>query len=239
MDDFKNVSDRYRQQMLDLYNRTPKEDYNVNPVSDMPSNIPNAPVEPIPPTPTTIQQPTPMDDCPNDNEDNIPIEEKYPPPTLPPFIYQDTNPPTQTEVLPTPTIEDNSPPEFGYLRVVTTSAEGTIPLWDVSVIVSKTVGDHEEILYTLLTNESGETDTIELEAPNASLSRQPSNGMVKPYAEYNVSAYLHGYFQVVNSKVPIFAGITSIQRVNMIPLPSYTDERKIVTITIPESEPNL
>ncbi len=208
MSDFKNMSDKYRQQMLDLYNKNPKD------------------IPVIPNTPNTIQEPTPIDsDC---NDYDKPIEEKYPEPILPPFIYEDTKPQPQEPLT-----------QFGYLKVIATSAEGTIPLDDVSVIVSKTIDDHDEIFYTLLTDASGETTVVELPTPNKSLSESPNTTNTKPFAEYNISTYLHGYFQVTNTKVPIFSGVTSIQRVNMIPLPSYTDERKVINITLQDTEPNL
>lgn len=218
MNDFKDVSDRYRQQMLDLYKRYPKP----SPQDD------NVPI--VPDTPTTLQEPTPID-CSNEDS-NTSIEDRYPEPILPPFIYQG-----QPDDSPN-TLPQDSPPQYGYLKVVATSAEGTIPLADVSVIVSQNVAQRHEILYTLLTDASGETPVVELPTPPKVLSESP-NDTVKPYAQYDVSTYLHGYFQVTNSRVPIFSGVTSIQRVNMVPLPSYTDERKTINLTIEESEPDL
>jgi hypothetical protein len=138
-----------------------------------------------------------------------------------------------------PNPQGDTSQQFGYLKVIATSAEGTIPLDNVSVIVSQVIGNQQDIFYTLLTNASGETTIVELPTPAKSLSEKPMDGSTKPYAEYNISTYLHGYFQVTNTKVPIFSGVTSIQRVNMIPLPSYTDERKVINLTLQDNEPNL
>ena len=89
-----------------------------------------------------------------------------------------------------------------------------------------------------VTNDNGETEIVKLPAPPKKLSESPNaDKNLKPYAQYKISAYLNGYYQIVNSTVPIFSGVTSIQRINMIPLPSYTTERKVINIA--ESEPNL
>lgn len=256
MNDFKNMSERYRQQMLDLYNRYPKDipspnkNTNNNSNIDVPKDINNTnnTINTILPTqdiknvtdtnnmntnqnmqPTTENPPT---------EDTTPIEERYPQPVIPPFIYQ-SNHPEDTATTNETTPVENQPDGIGYLKVIVTSANKTIPLPNVSVIVSKEVDGGDEILYSLLTNDSGETSIVELSAPPRSLSESPSTSGVKPYSEYKISTYLNGYFQVINLRVPIFSGITSIQNINLIPLPSHTIERLVNTITIPESEPNL
>lgn len=248
MNDFKNMSERYRQQMLDLYNRYPKDiplpnkNTNNNSNIDVPKDINNT-INTIPPT-QDIKNVTDTNNM-NTNqnmqpptEDSTPIEERYPQPVIPPFIYQYNHPEDTATTNETAPVE-TQPDGIGYLKVIVTSANKTIPLSNVSVIVSKEVDGGDEILYSLLTNDSGETSIVELSAPPRSLSESPSTSGVKPYSEYKISTYLNGYFQVINLRVPIFSGITSIQNINLVPLPSYTIERLVNTITIPESEPNL
>lgn len=249
MNDFKNMSEKYRQQMMDLYNKYPKDiskpnkntndnssiniptDINANtslilPIQDTKNNTnTNQTTQPIAETPTT--------------EDITPIEERYPPPVIPPFIYQSNHSEDTTVKDETTTTTETQPDGIGYLKIVVTSASKTIPIPNASVIISKEVDGNEEILYSLLTNDSGETNIVELSAPPKNISESPSSSGIKPYSEYKVSTYLEEYFQVINLKVPIFSGITSIQNINLIPLPSHTDERLVNTITISESEPNL
>ena len=248
MNDFKGMSERYKKQMLDLYNKYPQANNDVQNIQDNTSNLP--PIEDTPPQDiqysipsedtATIEDATPKDELPIDD---IPLEEKYPPPELPDYIYQ-ANHPQQASLEDTPNTiytptESNPYTDVGYLKVVTTSANQTIPIENVSVIITRADAnaDQHNIVYSLVTNESGETSTVELPAPAKSLSQSPNSTSATPYAIYNISTYASGYYQVVNSSVPIFSGVKSIQRVNMIPLPSNTNERK--TITIPEYEPNL
>jgi len=239
MNDFKNMSERYRKQMLELYNRYPKDvppQFDSNDITDtQDTNTMDNDNTSLQNNISMQDTTTTSEDIPQENvsEDTQPIEERYPTPMIPPFIYQ-ADEDGITELPPV----DTQSNQVGYLKVSTTSAEETIPLANVSVIVSKRFADHEEILYSLLTNDSGETEIVELPAPPKSLSESPSNdNSVKPYAEYNISTYLKGYYQVINSTVPIFSGITSIQKINMIPLPSHTTKRKIINIF--GEEPNL
>lgn len=241
MNDFKNMSERYRKQMLELYNRYPKDIPPQAQKSNNSTDIQNTTNNNIPLQNTPLQQDIPTTDetIPKVEteetvpEDTRPIEERYPTPVIPPFIYQ-ADEDGITELPPIDTQSD----QVGYLKVSTTSADETIPLANVSVLISKKFDDHEEMLYSLTTNDNGKTEIVELPAPPKKLSESPNeNHNLKPYAEYNISAYLNGYYQVINSTVPIFSGITSIQKINMIPLPSYTTERKVINIA--ESEPDL
>lgn len=251
MNDFKNISDKYKQQMLDLYKKNPQIVPTANSLNQNPLNITDNPqtvkdtdnmninsqdIKDVPLTTTT--------DTDIPNTDDIPLDEKFPPPEPMPFLNQQQDqiqdiPPTKTEIAPNTELQQPNLNSVGYLKIVTTSADQTIPIPEVSVIISKTNNGNEEILYSLMTNQSGETPVIELPTPSAMMSQTPqsSNNGVKPYAMYNISTYLDGYFQVKNLNVPIFAGITSIQRVNMIPLPLHTSERKVITFS--ETEPNL
>ena len=225
MNDFKNMSERYRKQMLDLYKRYPK---------DIPLQV-SQNMD----TPKLQDVPTPEKDIPLDDateptlESSQPIEERYPTPVIPPFIYQSD----EDGITELPPIDAQSD-QVGYLKVTTRSANETIPLANVSILISKQFDGQEEMLFSLTTNDNGETEIVKLPAPPKKLSESPNaDKNLKPYAQYKISAYLNGYYQIVNSTVPIFSGVTSIQRINMIPLPSYTTERKVINIA--ESEPNL
>lgn len=242
MNDFKNISDKYKQQMMDLYKRNPQVMPTLSNFSDNPIEKKDVPKEPI--TEDTKPIESSVDTSPQDEStpmnDDIPLEEKYPPPVIPPFIYEDDTPtlPPKEDIS---NVEVQQPNlnSIGYLKVITTSANETLPISEASVIISKTENGKENLLYSLFTNANGETPIIALPTPSAEMSQSPENigNGIKPYANYNISTYLDGYYQVKNLNVPIFAGITSIQRVNMIPLPVHTHERKVITFS--ETEPNL
>lgn len=253
MNDFKDMSDRYKQQMMDLYKRHPQ----VMPKNSVLDNNPmpreNTPIETTPPVThdipiekttsqdnevsTPVESSPPLKDAQPSNE--VPIEERFPPPEDLPFLNSKEDTPPPKELLPNVELQQPDLNSVGYLKVVTTSAEQTIPVPEVSVIISREVDGNTEILYSLMTNEVGETPVIELPTVSAEMSQNPSSSAngYKPYAIYNISTYMANYFQVKNLNVPIFAGITSIQKVNMIPLPTHNHERKVITYS--QTEPNL
>ena len=105
---------------------------------------------------------------------------------------------------------------IGYLIVNVTTARGAIPLENASVTVSDTQTDGIPVVTVASTDSSGKTPRLALQAPDRGISMQP--GTAKPYASYLVEIEKAGYYPVADCNVPIFAGITSIQPVEMIPL---------------------
>lgn len=86
------------------------------------------------------------------------------------------------------------------------------------------------MIQTLSTNESGNTDTIALPAPNLSYSTQISE--VQPYSEYNISVTAPGYEPVFISGTEILPDVTAVQPVSMNPLevepPGETEEDIVI-----------
>ena len=112
-------------------------------------------------------------------------------------------------------------PEYsGVLIVQTSIAGGALPLLGASVTVSDGGDGYISEPIRTESGASGLTDAIVLPAPSPLLSQSPSNG-VRPYALYNLSVTRDGYYPFTAEKIPIFAGVRSIQPVNMIPLPPY------------------
>ncbi len=106
--------------------------------------------------------------------------------------------------------------DTGYLVVAVTSARGNFPIEGARVRVYSTEGEDIQLLYTLITDESGRTEKIELPAPPFSASQAPDTGVV-PYAQYNIDTDYDGYFTVQNINAPVYSGVTSIQNVALIP----------------------
>ena len=131
-------------------------------------------------------------------------------------------------------------PSVGYLIVNASTARGAIPLSGATVTVYYDEPDNTSIATVLETDTSGKTPKIELPAPSRTLSESP--GSIKPYSTYTLQIDKDGYYRITNTSVPVFAGITSIQPVEMIPLAEYNPD-----VTYPrygldvteETRPNL
>ncbi len=110
----------------------------------------------------------------------------------------------------------------GYLVVNVSTARGAIPLSGASVTVMYDEPENSSIFTVLTTDMSGKTGKIELPAPARALSEVPGNA--KPYATYTLQIEKNGYYTVTNTNVPIFAGVTSIQPVEMLPRAEYNSD---------------
>lgn len=111
---------------------------------------------------------------------------------------------------------------MGYLIVNVSTARGAIPLRDATVTVYYDEPGSTGVHSVLTTDMSGKTDKIALPAPERALSESPGND--RPYATYTVVAEKDGYYTVTGTAVPIFAGITSIQPIEMLPLAEYNSD---------------
>lgn len=104
----------------------------------------------------------------------------------------------------------------GYLSVQVVTANGALPVRDAVVTIKKVENGKTVYEKTLLTNESGNTETVTLPTPNKSLSENPEFADI-PYADYQVQVTANSYMTVMIEKVPVFSGILSIQPVSLIP----------------------
>ena len=118
---------------------------------------------------------------------------------------------------------------FGSLAVQVTTARGAVPVDDALVVISEDGEDGaERMLFTLQTNNSGETQTVRLATYPLSLSQNP-DFFGKPYKDYTITTSKLGYYTVINKNVPVFADRFSIQPVNMIALPeNFTGDKTII-----------
>ncbi|MBQ2730089.1 MAG: hypothetical protein IJF69_04885 [Clostridia bacterium] len=107
----------------------------------------------------------------------------------------------------------------GFLKIQALSAGGAFPVMDAVVIISDSEG---KSIASLRTDSSGLTETISLSAPPRSLSQSPPNIPLQPYSTFTVQVSKDGYYPVEDYSVPVFDGITSIQRANMIPLSEFS-----------------
>ena len=113
----------------------------------------------------------------------------------------------------------------GRLRVDVTSMLENTPLEGAKVSISYT-GEPDQVLEELTTDESGQTEPVELMTPPIEYSLEPSE--YHPYSEYNIHVDVPGFESVNVSGSELLANETSIQPVRMIPLTEGEDFERIV-----------
>ena len=112
--------------------------------------------------------------------------------------------------------------DLGALLVRVSTAGILLPLEGADVRISGASDANRDILYLLTTDRSGASERLELPTPAAALSQSPGNAA--GFSLYDIEVFKDGYYPVRFLGVPLFPGITSIQRVEMIPLPPYSPE---------------
>ncbi len=110
----------------------------------------------------------------------------------------------------------------GTLVVTASTAGGALPVAGALVTVRGASPENSGVLATVSTDRSGRTPRIMLPTPPAADSEKP--GMERPYATYNIEVEKDGFFHQSFTNVPLFAGTTSIQPVNLYPLTEYAGD---------------
>ncbi len=146
-------------------------------------------------------------------------EKAMPPSTLsePPDFTDEsaTEPlPFLPPVLPPQTAEDDN----GLLRVNVSAAGSALPIPLADILITKKTATGEELIRYLQSDQSGNTTTISLPAPDRTLSDQPQAIDLLPYSVYQVSVRHPLYFPALIEDLQIFAGQTAILPVTLIPL---------------------
>lgn len=108
-----------------------------------------------------------------------------------------------------------TPVYSGNLIINVTSSQGLIPIKNATITISY-MQTPDEVISTLTTNESGQTETVSLPAPNITYSTEPSDTM--PYSEYNIFVTAPGYESVSITGTEILPNVTAVQPVSMTPL---------------------
>lgn len=103
---------------------------------------------------------------------------------------------------------------IGYLSIQARTAHDAVPLSGVSVRILDDAGN---TVYTLTTDENGETGEVPLETVDRSFSQNPYYSGV-PYINYNVLAQAAGFNNLYISNIPIFDGETAALPLTLIPM---------------------
>jgi hypothetical protein len=107
---------------------------------------------------------------------------------------------------------------IGYLRTQVYASNRAIPIEGALVLITEVKpGGRTDLVRMLVTDESGYTDTVPLSVPVYDLDNFPDPNK-KPYRDYRLSVYKEGYYIVPEVKIPIFAGVKSLQPIQMVPL---------------------
>lgn len=136
-------------------------------------------------------------------------------------------------------------PELGSLQINLTSGLNSRPVSDATIHISYT-GVPDSILEELHTDSSGQTETIELNAPPLEYSLNPAIEE-QPYSEYTLHIEAPGFESVSIAGVEILPTVKAIQNVTMNPSDTTGPSEEVFVIPahtlygtypakIPESE---
>lgn len=103
----------------------------------------------------------------------------------------------------------------GQLKISVTSSITPDPITGATISISFT-GDPTSTVEKVNTDNSGQTEFIDLAAPAVEFSLEPSQP-VQPYSEYNLTVSAPGYDSIVISGTQILPGIKSLQNITLTP----------------------
>lgn len=116
----------------------------------------------------------------------------------------------------------------GYLQVDVVNEENNFPVTDAVVTVQEP-GEGDRILEELPTDQSGQTEQLELAAPDMALSLESQN-TIRPYSVYNLKISAPGYEDAEITGTEILPGVTAIQPVRLRPVKVSASETETVRI---------
>ena len=102
----------------------------------------------------------------------------------------------------------------GYITVNVRTAGGALPVSGALITVSDT--ESGTIVAVMVSDASGSSEVLELSTPPRENSFIPGNKDVSSL--YTVDTDKDGFYHVVNSGIPVFDGVTSIQQVLLVPI---------------------
>lgn len=116
----------------------------------------------------------------------------------------------------------------GYLQVDVVNEENNFPVTDAVVTVQEP-GEGGRILEELPTDQSGQTEQLELAAPDMALSLESQN-TIRPYSVYNLKISAPGYEDAEITGTEILPGVTAIQPVRLRPVKVSASETETIRI---------
>jgi len=114
----------------------------------------------------------------------------------------------------------------GRLQIGTFAADVGRPASNAVIRVMSREAENQ-ILEELISDSSGQTPTIELEAPPLEYSMSETN---KPYSEYDIQVTMNGYEPQVIEGVQVLPDTTAYQDIRLNPIMDYTAQTRIISI---------
>ena len=105
----------------------------------------------------------------------------------------------------------------GSIIAIVTSFKELYPIENARVKIFTGSKDNMEVLKDVYTDASGRTAKLDLITPPKSLSLN-SQSTESVYSNYNMLVTADGYLDNIHLNIPVFSGVTSLQRVNLTPL---------------------
>lgn len=112
-------------------------------------------------------------------------------------------------------------PATGYIQVHAYASNAQLPLTDVTVTVTAKDGT---AIAMRLTDRSGRIYPIAVPVPDASESQSP-DAEERPFTVVDLIARLQDYEQIFIEDLQVFAGITTEQNLELIPLSELPESR--------------
>ena len=116
----------------------------------------------------------------------------------------------------------------GMLQINVTSAADSRPVQGALVSISYT-GVPEQTLEQIVTDSSGQSEVLTLDAPPAEWSLDPENER-QPYSEYTLDISARGFEPVSIAGTEILAGVKALQNVRMQPDGTGGEEEEVFVI---------
>lgn len=104
----------------------------------------------------------------------------------------------------------------GMLEFRVFTAREALPIEGAKITVSVRINGSDHVLYSAMTDSSGETAMTVLPAPSKELSQNVDN-RVQPFSLYDAVVEKEDFAKVLLRDIPIFDGVRSVQSVAMIP----------------------
>lgn len=125
-----------------------------------------------------------------------------------------------------PKAEENTKGNVGQLIAIVTAVRGLYPVQGAKVTVFTGSFESKNIISTAYTDQSGRTDAFILPTPSKELSLDSQNTQI-PYSLYNMLVEAEGYVDTLHLNIPVFSGVTSLQRSNLLLLETAGEDKSM------------
>ncbi len=107
--------------------------------------------------------------------------------------------------------------DIGQLQIRVSTENQAVPIEGAVIMISHQDDYGTQLDYTLISDQSGLSEIIDLPTKDRNLSLSPDNS--SPFATYTIEINADGYIPKRFINVPIYGGVIAIQNVSMIPFP--------------------